>query len=166
MGERCMLKPGPGCEAWEFLRALPDGAEDGPLLNVHASPRDRLVEYVLQSDVAYGPSPKIRGIFGAFEGLCVVGHSHRPGIVTPDFRWIHPREIPDGFRLEPGKQYLINDGSVGQPRDGDPRACYVEIDGDTVFFHRVKYDVARTAEMIAAIGCLHPVCADRLWSGR
>jgi diadenosine tetraphosphatase ApaH/serine/threonine PP2A family protein phosphatase len=166
MGEKCMVRPGPGCEAWDFLRGLPDGAEDGNLLHVHASPRDRLSEYVLESDVAYGPGRKIREIFEAFQRLCIVGHSHRPGIVTSDFRWIHPREVPDGFRLEPGGKYLVNDGSVGQPRDGDPRACYAELDGDTVFFHRVEYDVHKTMDMIRRIDCLHPICADRLAVGK
>jgi len=166
MGDKCMLKPGPGCEAWDFLRDLPDGAEDMNVLNVHASPRDRLSEYVLESDVAYGPGRKIKAIFRAFQGLCVVGHSHRPGIITPEFRWIRPSEIPDGFRIDPGRKYLVNDGSVGQPRDGDSRACYVEQDGDMIFFHRVKYDVEKTVKMIRDIGCLDPICADRLPQGR
>jgi diadenosine tetraphosphatase ApaH/serine/threonine PP2A family protein phosphatase len=166
MGSKCLRTPGPGCEAWEFLRRLPDAASDERLLCVHGSPRDRLSEYVLESDVAYGPGPKIEGIFAMFDRLCLVGHSHRPGIVTPDFRWVHPAEVPDGFRLEPGRKYLVNDGSVGQPRDGDNRACYVEQDGDTIHFHRVGYDIRRTAEAILALGCLHPVCAERLWVGR
>ncbi len=166
MGEKCLLKPGPGCEAWDFLRDLPDGAGDEGLLCVHASPRNRLSEYVLESDVAYGPGRKIIEIFEKFERLCVVGHSHRPGIVTPDFQWLRPADVPDGFRLEPGGKYLVNDGSVGQPRDGDKRACYVEQDGDTVHFHRVEYDVEKTVEMIRKIGCLQPVCADRLLVGR
>jgi diadenosine tetraphosphatase ApaH/serine/threonine PP2A family protein phosphatase len=166
MGEKCMVKPGPGCEAWDFLRDLPDGAEDQGVLYVHASPRDRLGEYVLESDVAYGPGRKIIGIFEEFERLCLVGHSHRPGIVTPDFQWIHPRDCPDGFRLEPGKKYLVNDGSVGQPRDGDNRACYVEQDGDVIHFRRVEYDVEKTARMILDLGCLHPVCAERLKVGK
>jgi diadenosine tetraphosphatase ApaH/serine/threonine PP2A family protein phosphatase len=166
MDEKCMVKPGVGCEAWEFIRDLPDGAEDTNVLYVHASPRDRLGEYVLESDVAYGPGRKIIGIFESFEGLCLVGHSHRPGIVTPDYRWVHPHEIPDGFKLEAGEKYLVNDGSVGQPRDGDPRSCYVEQDGDMIYFHRVKYDVEKTVQMIRDISCLHPVCADRLLAGR
>ncbi|MHC4915124.1 MAG: metallophosphoesterase family protein, partial [Planctomycetota bacterium] len=150
----------------EFLRALPDGAEDEGLLYVHASPRDRLSEYVLESDVAYGPGRKIIEIFERFERICLVGHSHRPGIVTDDFRWLRPTDVPDGYRLEPGRKCLVNDGSVGQPRDGDRRACYVEQDGDTIHFHRVEYDVDRAVDMIRAMDCLHPVCADRLLVGQ
>jgi diadenosine tetraphosphatase ApaH/serine/threonine PP2A family protein phosphatase len=166
MGSSCMLKPGPGCEAWEFLRNLADGCEDAGILYVHASPRDRLSEYVLESDVAYGPGRKIVEIFGLFEHLCLVGHSHRPGIVTPDFRWLKPQEVPNGFVMEARGKYLVNDGSVGQPRDGDPRACYVEQDGNTIFFRRVEYDIQRTADAIIATGCIDPICARRLWVGK
>jgi len=166
MGSSCMSKPGPGCEAWDFIENLPETVEEDGVLYVHASPRDHLGEYVLESDVAYGPGRKIKGIFAEFEGLCVVGHSHRPGIVTPEFRWIHPVDVPDGFEMEPGLRYLVNDGSVGQPRDGDNRACYVEQDGNMIYFHRVQYDIQKTVDMIEKNSCLHHVCADRLWAGR
>ncbi len=166
MGEHCYVGVKPGCTDWNFLRALPDGAEEPGLLNVHASPRDRLSEYVLASDVAYGPSDKIVDIFSRFERLCVVGHSHRPGIVTPDFQWVHPFEIPEGLIMEKGRKYLVNDGSVGQPRDGDNRACYAEVDGERLLFHRVAYDYKKTMEMIYKAGCLAPICAERLAVGR
>jgi diadenosine tetraphosphatase ApaH/serine/threonine PP2A family protein phosphatase len=166
MGEHCLAGVAPGCQAWDYLRGLPDGVEEPGLLQVHASPRDRLSEYVLASDVAYGPSEKIRDIFSRFEGLCVVGHSHRPGVVTPDFRWLCPAELPEGLELEPGRKYLANDGSVGQPRDGDPRACYLEQDGRRLSFHRVEYDCRRTMELIRRSGCLAEVCAARLALGR
>lgn len=166
MGEKCMLKPGAGCEAWDFIRDLPDGIEESGVLYVHASPRDRMSEYVLESDVAYGASDKITDIFTRFEGLCVVGHSHRPGIVTPDFAWLRPGNVADGLVMKPGRNYLVNDGSVGQPRDGDTRACYVEQDDERVVFHRVEYDYHKTMKMIKDAGCLHPVCAERLAVGR
>ncbi len=166
MGEHCYAGVQPGCAAWNYLRGLPDGIEEPGTLYVHASPRDRLSEYVLASDVAYGPSDKILDIFSRFERLCVVGHSHRPGIVTPDFRWLRPEEVPDGLVMEPGRKYLLNDGSVGQPRDGDNRACYAEVDGERLIFHRVAYDYKKTMEMIYKIGCLAPICAERLAVGR
>jgi diadenosine tetraphosphatase ApaH/serine/threonine PP2A family protein phosphatase len=166
MGGHCYVGLKPGCEDWEWLRGLPDGFEERGLLHVHASPRDRLSEYVLAGDVAYGPGDKILDIFGRFERLCIVGHSHRPGIVTPDFKWLKPADIPDGLVMEPGGKYLVNDGSVGQPRDGDPRACYAEVDGERLLFHRVEYDYRKTMEMIRRVGCLAPVCADRLAVGR
>ena len=61
---------------------------------------------------------------------------------------------------------MINVGSVGQPRDGDPRACYVVVDDETVTFHRVAYDIEKTAAKIHAIADLDNSLGDRLLEGR
>ena len=69
--------------------------------------------------------------------------------------------------LDPECGYLVNPGSVGQPRDGDPRAAYVLYDSDarTVTYCRTPYDVAAAQEMIRGAG-LPPILADRLSKGR
>ena len=138
--------------------------EEGGVLYVHASPRDPISEYVLQSDVAYGPNEKIIEIFGKIEGVCFCGHSHRPGVITSDFKWLSPPEA-NGLDVTSGK-YVVNDGSVGQPRDGDPRACYVEWDDGVIAYHRVEYPFHKTMKKIADGGCLHSYCAERLAEGR
>ncbi len=148
----------------EFLKDRPMKHEEDGALYVHASPRDPLVEYVLESDVAYGPNNKIIGIFEKIEGVCFVGHSHRPGIVTADFRWLNPDEA-DGLDVTKGK-FVVNDGSVGQPRDGDPRACYVEWADGRIRFHRVEYPFRKTMKKIEETGCLHSYCAERLAEGK
>jgi diadenosine tetraphosphatase ApaH/serine/threonine PP2A family protein phosphatase len=148
----------------EFLKNRPMRHEEGGRLYVHASPRDPLSEYVLESDVAYGPNAKITEIFDKIAGVCLVGHSHRPGVVTPDFRWLRPGEA-DGLDVSGGK-FVVNEGSVGQPRDGDPRACYVELADGRVHFHRVEYPFRKTMEKIERTGCLHSYCAERLAAGR
>lgn len=92
--------------------------------------------------------------------LLFVGHTHRPAVFvlgasgTP-----HCIEAQD-FVLEPGKRFLVNVGSVGQPRDGDPRACYVIHDSDSgaVYFRRVPFDLDACRAAIEAAG-LPPVAS-------
>jgi hypothetical protein len=61
---------------------------------------------------------------------------------------------------------MINVGSVGQPRDGDPRSCYIAIDGDLITFRRVMYPVEETVGKIHAIAELDNFLGDRLREGR
>jgi diadenosine tetraphosphatase ApaH/serine/threonine PP2A family protein phosphatase len=65
-----------------------------------------------------------------------------------------------------GEKALINVGSVGQPRDGDPRAGYVTFDVDTVVFHRVEYDVEAVVAKIRAASSLDNTLAERLRAGK
>ena len=148
----------------EWLKDRPMKIEEEGVLYVHASPRDPITEYVLESDVAYGPNDKITEIFRMIEGVCFCGHSHRPGVITEDFRWLSTAEA-NGLEVTRGR-YVVNDGSVGKPRDGDPRACYVEWDDGTIVFHRVEYPFRKTMKKIEAGGCLHSYCAERLAEGR
>ena len=69
--------------------------------------------------------------------------------------------------LQPGLKYFINVGSVGQPRDGDPRACYAIFDTDaaTVTLRRVEYDVASAQQAVLAVG-LPEYLAERLGNGQ
>ena len=99
--------------------------------------------------------------------LCFVGHSHEPLLcLADDFS----AEIVDGgsgaVSLEPNGRYLVNVGSVGQPRDGDSRSCFVIHDGenDTVEFVRIEYDIEAAAAKIIAAG-LPEYLARRLESG-
>ena len=71
------------------------------------------------------------------------------------------------MQLETGRKYFINVGSVGQPRDGDPRACYAIYDSDaaTVRLRRVVYDVAGAQQAVLAVG-LPEYLAERLETGR
>ena len=102
--------------------------------------------------------------------ICFHGHTHCPMIfehsMTGVFR-IDPLELPSGvFTLRPGRKYFINVGSVGQPRDGDPRASYAVYDSvaRTVEFRRVAYDIAAQQAKIRAAG-LPERLAERLAAG-
>ena len=155
---------------WRFLENLPDRHRRGDVYFVHASPRDPITEYVEESDtvdMGFGPSEKIIQIMSMVERLCFIGHSHKHGIVTGEHKWLSMKDLPaNTFRLEPGAKALVNVGSVGQPRDGDWRACYVLWDGDTIVFRRVEYDIQSTIARIRAIPQLHEKLAQRLLSGK
>lgn len=100
-----------------------------------------------------------------FTNLCFHGHTHVPKVFIRDSR---VAEITaDSTVLEPGMKYFINTGSVGQPRDGDWRACYAiyDMETSTVSFRRIEYDITTTQEKIRAAG-LPASLAERLAEGR
>jgi diadenosine tetraphosphatase ApaH/serine/threonine PP2A family protein phosphatase len=97
--------------------------------------------------------------------VCFVGHSHIPGIYTEDARFVAPNDAPEGFEAGEGK-VLVNVGSVGQPRDGDPRASYCTFDGAWIRFHRVDYDFEKTMNKILETRVLPKILALRLREGR
>ncbi len=149
----------------DLLKALPIRHEIEDVLLVHGSPRDPVMEYVLESDLWEGADPaKMDEIFDQIPRLCFVGHTHRPGVFTADRCFLAAGELPDGYDVSDGK-YLINVGSVGQPRDRDPRACYTLFSGDAVYFRRVSYDIDAVAKRVRAIPELDPRFADRLFRG-
>jgi diadenosine tetraphosphatase ApaH/serine/threonine PP2A family protein phosphatase len=150
----------------EFLRGLePAGARNGVGL-FHGSPRDAIWEYVLSIDQAEA------GLDAQRERVGLIGHSHIALFFTrPDGGQAgdtQGAQAGDGalLSLEDGS-WLLNPGSVGQPRDGDPRAAWLELDTEewTARFHRVPYDVATAAETILAAG-LPSQLAERLEVGR
>ncbi|MHC4608361.1 MAG: metallophosphoesterase family protein [Planctomycetota bacterium] len=128
------------------------------------------MEYILRSDcidLTGGVPEKIRDIFSRFERLCFVGHTHDPGVITEDSRFLHPGEVDHKFEFEEGKKYLVNVGSVGQPRDGDPRACYVVFDRpNKIQWRRIEYDFRKTMEKIFNNPKLDPRAGERLAHGR
>lgn len=152
-------------DAGRYLGALPlaRAVDDAHL--VHASPRNpEEWEYLTSAEDGFA-------VFGDFDTrLCFIGHSHRPGVWSmgsagPDhagaFRaW--PLRIP----LEDGRRYIINVGSVGQPRDRDARAAYAlwDVERREVQIRRVVYDHGTAAAKILAAG-LPRILADRLARG-
>ncbi|MDX2039053.1 MAG: metallophosphoesterase family protein [Isosphaeraceae bacterium] len=107
---------------WEFLSMLPRTFKSDPFLFVHGSPRNPLSEYIFPDDI-YNHR-KMERLFQLVERYCFQGHTHVPGIFTEGYQFYAPDEIDYEYTLGEGK-VMINVGSVGQPRDGDPRACYV-----------------------------------------
>lgn len=100
-----------------------------------------------------------------FTQLCFHGHTHVPKVYVKSDK---VREIAaESVIIEPKTKYFINAGSVGQPRDGDPRACYVIYDNDSkiMVFRRVEYDIPKAQQKILAAG-LPEMLAERLEEGR
>jgi diadenosine tetraphosphatase ApaH/serine/threonine PP2A family protein phosphatase len=144
-----------------FLQSLqPQGERDGFEL-FHGSPRDPVWEYVLSAEAARVAFELTRS------PLLLVGHSHVPLAITLEDDVLDGGLAPAGTEtpLGPGRR-LLNPGSVGQPRDGDPRAAWLLLDREagTASFRRVEYDVARTQEEIRERG-LPDGLADRLAHG-
>jgi len=171
---RGRLKAGPFSSAskrsrWSFLRHLPRSYEMDDVLLVHGSPRDPTMEYIMKGDTddLLGEIPeKIQENFERIRRICFCGHSHMPGLITDDGTFFTPEEIEGFFPLAASKKLLVNIGSVGQPRDHDPRSCYVTLGDDEVRYHRVEYDLEKTVEKVKKIEALDDFNGERLKEGR
>lgn len=155
-------------DRWEFLADRPRVHKENGLLYVHGSARNPLNEYVFPEDI-YNQR-KMDRIFALVEKYCFQGHTHVPGVFTENpqddiYQFHSPEDLNYEFKLDTRKA-LVNVGSVGQPRDGDWRACYVLLDEDTIYYRRVEYDIETTIQKIHAIPELDNFLGDRLRDGR
>ncbi|HAY80511.1 MAG TPA: phosphoesterase [Planctomycetaceae bacterium] len=152
-------------ERWDFLGELPRMRAEGDYLFVHGSPRDPTNEYVFPEDV-YNQR-KMEALFERVTKYCFQGHTHIPGVFTSTNEFISPEECDYVYSLTDAK-VMVNVGSVGQPRDNDPRACYVILDteANSVTFRRVEYGIDATADKIYGIPALDNMLGDRLKTGR
>jgi len=148
---------------WEFLAERPRQHREGHFLYVHGSARNPLNEYVFPEDIY--SQRKMERIFALVDRYCFQGHTHVPGIFTENYQFYSPEDVNYEYKLD-GRKTLCNVGAVGQPRDGDWRACYVILDGDTIRFRRVEYDVETTIKKIYAVPDLENFLGDRLRDGR
>jgi len=148
---------------WEFLARLPRTFRDGDFMFVHGSPRSPLNEYVFPEDT-YNQR-KLERIFTFIQKYCFQGHTHVPGVFTENFRFYSPPDLSLQYELG-SQKVMVNVGSVGQPRDGDPRSCYVVLKDNTVHFRRVEYDWNLTCKTIHAIAELDNFLGDRLLEGK
>lgn len=150
-------------EAWNYLKSLAPERSDGEYLYFHGSPRDPVMEYVMRSDGFLEPE-KLRAIFQRIDRPTFVGHTHWPGVHWPTHQFEAASAQRNRFRID-RTPCIVNVGSVGQPRDGDPRACFAVVAGGEVEFHRVEYDIAAAQARILAAR-LHPALAERLGRGK
>ncbi|MFK7821986.1 MAG: metallophosphoesterase [Planctomycetaceae bacterium] len=125
----------------ESLRSLSPSFEWDGAMNVHGSPREP-GEYLCPEDI-YNLQ-KMEKVWAAFELLCSCGHTHIPSVMTTS-EFVTPDEC--GLEV-PVDRKLICKGAVGQPGDGDSRACYVPFDGQTIRFRRVPYDYEKAIAKI------------------
>ena len=155
-------------EFWNYLDGMKKEHREASMLFVHASPRDPVREYMVPRDVA--DKQKMDECFAEMgdANLCFIGHSHVPGIFTKSGEFLTPADV--GMEWQVDQPAIVNVGSVGQPRDGDPRASFATYDGDgasgVVRFYRTDYDVEATMQKIRSIEELPDYLADRLAEGR
>lgn len=142
-------------ETVKGMRELPFRAEEGEASFVHATPLtpEHWTRLSTPEDAARA--------FGAFPGrICFFGHTHRASLFREKNGEVTRLSIDydaDGtyrLDLEPGARYLINPGSVGQPRDGDPRSAYALYNAGEahVILRRVGYDIETTCPKISRTG--------------
>ena len=150
-------------ESLAFLTTLEPSGTQAEVGLYHASPRDAVWEYVLSALLAE------LCLDAQTERVCLIGHSHvalsfdrvAGSVARGEVRRAGSEaDIGDG-------QWLLNPGSVGQPRDGDPRAAWMllDLDDDSAHFHRCEYDIAGAAAAIRAAD-LPDSLAERLEYGQ
>jgi predicted phosphodiesterase len=147
------------------LRELPEGPAvvDGAFAIAHGTPID-------EDAYIFGEIEALNVFRQTAFPLCFFGHSHFPVVfgLSPDAIQTWLTTSPSfRFRLEPGVRYLVNPGSIGQPRDGNPLASFAIFDAGApaVTIYRVPYAVERTQKKILGAGLPRPL-ADRLALGR
>jgi len=145
-------------EETAYLASLPDEAvvDDAAALLVHGSPRDP-DEYILSDDVIHASLDLLARDYPDAR-ICFFGHSHFPMVLGPPDVHVRLRETQT-VRLLPDRRYLVNPGSVGQPRDSCPLASCAVYDTDekTIELLRLEYDLEKTQRKIREAGL-----ADRL----
>ncbi len=148
-----------------WLKSLPEGPAvvDGTFAIAHGTPID-------EDAYIFGEIEALNVFRQTTFPLCFFGHSHFPVIfgLSPDaIQTVLTAPPAFRFRLEPGVRYLVNPGSIGQPRDGNPLASFAIFDSETrtVTIYRVPYPIGRTQQRILDAGLPRPL-ADRLSVGR
>ena len=151
-----------GKKAGQFIASLPMTVEKDGITIVHANPREpegwNYIFSLWDAEVN----------FEHFSGnFCFVGHSHQPVAVGMDPAGQVSVQPGESFRVNEGGRYLVNVGSVGQPRDGNPDACFglLDTDEDLFSFVRVPYDFRVTQNKMLEAGLPAPL-AERLAEGR
>ncbi|MBV9820083.1 MAG: metallophosphoesterase family protein [Solirubrobacterales bacterium] len=150
-------------ETLEYLQSLEPASHDAPVGLYHASPRDPIWEYVLsplQAELCLDVQE---------ERVALIGHSH-VALSFSRFRGAaatgETRDADHELDLTSG-EWLVNPGSVGQPRDGDARAAWLELEleGPRAIYRRTDYDIAGAAGAIRA-AALPESLAERLYFGQ
>jgi predicted phosphodiesterase len=155
-------------ENLEYLSALPAGPlEIEGLALVHGAVRD-------EDEYVFAPAEALDGLLSSPSEITFFGHTHYQGGFSyreERLEVIHLRpQAGTGFaalRLENGTRYLLNPGSIGQPRDGDARAAFAiaDLDHEVVEFWRVPYDIIAVQTRMREAGAAAPLIA-RLAAGR
>jgi diadenosine tetraphosphatase ApaH/serine/threonine PP2A family protein phosphatase len=144
-----------------YLRDLPYSAEFDSFEIVHSTPEDPPAWHYLMTEF------DAAALYDSFEkDLLFFGHTHVACVFQHLENGAVSQHEPHSFFLAPGSRYIVNAGSVGQPRDGDPRASFALLDTDAqrVEFFREEYDIEQAQRRIIDAG-LPRILATRLSHG-
>lgn len=150
---------------WEYLGNLKIRERTPKSVWVHASPRKPINEYIFPDDVISAPA-KLAQIFDRIEHRCFVGHTHVCGVFTDEPDFYPPPDLKGVYRFNDREKCVINPGSVGQPRDRDPRASYAILYDERVEFVRLHYNIHAVIEKVRLIDDLSDFLGTRLLEGR
>ena len=145
----------------DWLRSLPDALNFGAFVGVHGAPKNHNTYLFSWEDIL----PHLYFLVEQNTNICTIGHTHTPGIFSAD--GVYVVDDDSMFSLGDEKSFFINPGSVGQPRDNDPRAAFgiLDTEADTYEQVRVEYPVDAAAERVVEAG-LPEFLAERLGQGR
>jgi len=146
----------------DFLASLRLVYENQDLVGVHGSlNQPEEFNYMINVQEAAGTFARMA------RSVCFLGHTHSAGIFIKDEKGSIDYQNAQRFKLKTGYQYIVNVGSIGQPRDGDPRAsfCIYDTEKKEVLIKRIDYDIKSAQEKILASG-LPSFLAARLLAGR
>ena len=155
-------------ELMKWLTELPQGplASNG-IVMVHGAFQD-------EDEYVFTPAQALEGLLDSTAGVTFFGHTHHQGgfsYLDNNLEVLQIRPRPAEFfaplRIEPNKRYLLNPGSIGQPRDADPRASFAiaDLDNQTVEFWRVPYEIGKVQSRMRKAGLPEPL-VQRLEFGR
>src|SRR5215470_581964 len=161
---RAELKP----EHMAWLSALPKGPlESDGIVLIHGALQD-------EDEYVFTPEQALDGLLDSTAAITFFGHTHHQGGFayqdsSLEVLQIRPRPTESfaPLRVDSSKRYLLNPGSTGQPRDGDPRAAFAiaDLDHGVVEFWRVQYDIDAVQERMVRAGAPEPLVS-RLALGR
>lgn len=155
-------------ELLDWLAKLPQGPQESSgVMIVHGAFHD-------EDEYVFTPAQALEGLLDSAQEITFFGHTHHQGGFAYrdsnlEVLQIRPR-ANEGFaplRLEPNKRYLLNPGSIGQPRDADPRAAFAiaDLPNNTVEFWRVPYEIGKVQSRMRKAGLPEPL-VQRLEFGR
>ena len=162
---------------WEYLGNLVVRRWGEDALWVHASPRRPINEYVFPDDVIQAPG-KMDAIFDRIQTRCFCGHTHVTGVFTDEPDFYPPADLGGTYKFTDDEKCIVNPGSVGQPRDRDPRSSFAivyeegeaDAGGETgparVEFVRTEYDIQAVIRKVEQVPDLSDFLGLRLLEGR
>ncbi len=148
-------------ENLDWLKSLPDALNFGAFVGVHGAPKNHNTYLFTWEEIL----PHLYFLEEQNTPICMIGHTHAPGIFSAD--GVYSVDDDSKFLLGMDKCFFINAGSVGQPRDSDPRAAFGVLDDEANTFEqiRVPYGIENAARRVLEAG-LPEFLAERLALGR